>query len=265
MENFIIGGLAGVVSRTLTAPVELYRIQKQNYFMPNSTIKDVVKKEGIRYLWKGNGVNCIRVFPQYAINWGIFKLATNSTKNIIKKNEARNFICGLLSGSISTIAIYPLETIRTRLSLQTKKNHYNGLFDVFKKTPIKSLYGGLLMSIYGFAPFNALSFVFYHKLKEVFDGPNSKMICGGLSGMWAISITYPTDLIRRRLQLQNFDKFVPEYKGIVDCCVKIFKKDGMTGFYKGLGAAYFKVFPTLAIQFWTIEILTKLSKSSTNI
>ena len=65
--------------------------------------------------------------------------------------------------------------------------------------------------------------------------------------------------------LQNFDKNVPEYKGIVDCCVKIFKKDGMRGFYKGLGAAYFKVFPTLAIQFWTIEILTKLSKSSTKI
>ena len=44
-----------------------------------------------------------------------------------------------------------------------------------------------------------------------------------------------------------------------------FDADGMRGFYKGLGAAYFKVFPTLAIQFWTIEILTKLSKSSTKI
>ena len=95
MENFVIGGLAGIVSRTLTAPVELYRIQQQNYFMPNSTIRDVIKKEGIRYLWKGNGVNCVRVFPQYAINWGIFKLWIKTLLVKMKKEQ------GLISGLVS--------------------------------------------------------------------------------------------------------------------------------------------------------------------
>ena len=130
MENFIIGGLAGITSRTLTAPIELYRIQKQNSFMPNATIRDVLKKEGIRYLWKGNGVNCLRVFPQYSINWGVFKVTNKLMENTIKQNEMRNFTCGLVSGAISMISIYPLETIRTRMSLQTNKSHYNGLKDV---------------------------------------------------------------------------------------------------------------------------------------
>ena len=45
---------------------------------------------------------------------------------------------GAVSGSIAMAAIYPLENIRTRLSLQSNKEHYNGIVDVFKKTKIKS-------------------------------------------------------------------------------------------------------------------------------
>ena len=77
----IIGGVAGMISRTCIAPIELKRIQKQNSFIPNSTLKDVLKKEGLRYLWKGNGVNCVRIFPQAAINYGVFR----QTKNVLAK------------------------------------------------------------------------------------------------------------------------------------------------------------------------------------
>ena len=49
------------------------------------------------------------------------------------------------------------------------------------------------------------------------------IVGGGLAGLFSVSITYPTDLIRRRLQLQGFDKTVPKYNGILDACHKIFK------------------------------------------
>ena len=73
LVDLVLGGLSGVISRTLTAPLELYKFQRQNFFIPNSTIRDVLKKEGFRYLWKGNGTNCLRVFPQTGINYGIFE------------------------------------------------------------------------------------------------------------------------------------------------------------------------------------------------
>ena len=71
--DFIIGGIGGIVSRSAVAPIELNRIQRQNYFIPNTTLKDVYKKEGIRFFWKGNGTNCTRIFPQLAINYSIFR------------------------------------------------------------------------------------------------------------------------------------------------------------------------------------------------
>ena len=76
--------------------------------------------------------------------------------------------------------------------------------------------------------------------------------------MFSVTITYPTDLVRRRLQLQGFDSSVPKYNGILDSIRKIFKYEGFFGFYRGLSMTYIKTGPAVAIQFWSIENLNKI-------
>ena len=102
--DLIVGGCSGVISRTLTAPLELYKIQRQNRFMPNSTIRDVIKKEGIRYLWKGNLTNCVRVFPQTAVNYFIFEFSKNNIFNSIENQSTKHFLSGILGGAFSMIS-----------------------------------------------------------------------------------------------------------------------------------------------------------------
>ena len=256
LSDLITGGLSAIVSRTATAPLELFKLQRQNSFMPYSTIREVIHKEGISYLWKGNGTNCMRAFPQFAINYAIFKRAQHHIP--IKNKELKNLASGVISGITAIACIYPLETARSRLSLQTNHNHYLSLSDAFKKMKWREMYGGLRMSMMGFGPYNALSFTFYYNFNDRLhpynlDNQTKHLLAGGLSGLAAISFTYPTDLIRRRLQLQGFDTAVPTYKGIGDCASKIFRKQGLRGLYRGLLASYIKLFPTTAIQFWTIE------------
>ena len=263
--DFLIGGISASISKTSLAPIELYRIQKQNYFLPNTTLRNVVKHEGIFGLWKGNGVNCIRAFPQYAINLSLFRNIKESNIFNIENKELLHFTCGLISGTTSMVLIYPLETCKTYLSLQTNKNKFNNIRDVLKNVHPRQLYGGVLMSVFGFAPWNAISLTSYHYYKNVkwfnykiYDN----LFSGGLAGITAISITYPTDLIRRRLQLQNFDTLVPKYNGILDCVNKVYKKEGLRGFYRGISGNYIKAFPNGAIQFYTMECLTKYLKPS---
>jgi solute carrier family 25 (mitochondrial phosphate transporter), member 23/24/25/41 len=271
--HMTIGGLSGVLSRTATAPLELQKIQQQNNYMPNSTLRDVLRVEGIKGLWKGNYVNSIRIFPQSAINFACYQFVKSYLFNCsflspIKNNDILlNFLSGTIAGLISMTAIYPLENIRSRLSLQTNKNHYTGVIDVFRKTPTKQLYNGLRMSLLGFAPYNALNFMFYGFLKshqnpylQAYKATNPllyQLLSGGLAGTLAVTCTYPTDLIRRRLQLQGFDKAVPNYSGIIDCIKKVYRNEGgISGLYRGLGACYIKIFPAIAIQFWAMEFLT---------
>lgn len=261
INDIIIGGVSSVISRTLTAPLELYKTQKQNSFMPYSTLSYVIKKEGFHKLWKGNLTNCLRILPQNSINYCLFSyFKSNHFKNIENK-ELKHFISSNISGLIAMSATYPLETIRTRLSLQSSNKYYHNIYHAFRIIPNKDLYRGLKISLIGFVPFNSITFTLYYYYKNILNKYNYNIedniinfISGGLSGLSAITITYPTDLIRKRLQLQNFDKHVPKYNGIIDCIKKIYLKEGIIGLYRGLPATYIKIFFTFGIQFYLLDI-----------
>ncbi len=244
LDNFFKGTVSSAISKTLTAPIELWRIQRQNHFIPNSTLKDVIKKEGIRYLWKGNYVNLVKGTPQYTLNYMIFKEINKSIQNPL--------ISGAASGCISMSLIYPLETTRSYISLQMNKNKYNGIIDVLRKTPIRNLYGGLGTSIMGFGSFSGFLFYFQDKVKKY--NTHYPFLNGGLASIMALSITYPTDLLRRRLQLQGYDPTVPKYNGFTDAIKKIYKTEGgIPAFYRGLHANYVKSFAQWSIYFYIID------------
>jgi solute carrier family 25 (mitochondrial phosphate transporter), member 23/24/25/41 len=256
LTDLLIGGTSACISRTLVAPLELYRLQRQNSFIPNSTMLKVYKKEGIRYFWKGNGVNCLRAFPQFAINYAIFEKSKKYNDTIFENKKISNFVSGCYGGLISMLCIYPLETTRTYLSLQTNKNKYTGITNILRTVKLRNLYKGSQMSMMGFGSWSGLQYTSYYLINEYMknDYFNIKMISGGLSAMLAVTFTYPSDLIRRRLQLQGFDNTVPQYNGILDAVSKIKKQEGFKGFYRGLFANYLKTGPTFAIQFWCVEL-----------
>jgi hypothetical protein len=260
-KDFLIGGTAAIISRTATAPLELIRLQKQNHFLKNNNISNVIRNEGLRHLWKGNYTNCIRIFPQDATNFMLYERFKNETNKYIDNENAVHLLSGGASGIISIMAIYPLETARSHLALQFNKSKYNGLTDVFKKLSLRELYAGSKLTCFGYGPWNAINFASYNYYKKEFksyeDGSPSlfKLLCGGMAGMTAITITYPSDLVRRRLQLQSFSLEVPRYSGIMDCVRKIYKTEGIYGLYRGLYMNYVKTFPTLAIQFYALDTL----------
>lgn len=265
LQDLLIGGSSALLSRTLTAPLELFKLQRQNSFMPHSTLRAVLKIEGSRYLWKGNGVNCLRAFPQFSVNYAVFEYAKTNIFSSVENIPIKHFLSGGVSGMTALCCMYPLETLRSRLSLQTSNNHYTSVSDAFRKMTFRDMYKGLRMSLLGFGPYNALNFSSYFYLTQQFEQlpiekNMQKLLAGGLSGLGAVSITYPSDLIRRRLQLQGFDKAVPQYAGIRDCISKIIRDEGVRGLYRGLPATYIKLFPTTAIQFWFIDVCNEKLK-----
>lgn len=253
VDSFITASCASIFSKTASAPIELWRIQRQNPFIPNTTLRDVIKKEGIRHIWKGNGVNIIKASPQYALTYALFNKFHDKFNNSI--------VSGTLAGACSIGLIYPLEVTRTYLSLQTNKTKYNGIIDVLKKNKIKDLYKGYGTSIFGFGLFSGLMFQSRDYLNKNYpDNPCN----GGIASIYALSFSYPTDLIRRRLQLQGFDKTVPKYNGAMHCVKKIINTEGITGLYRGLSANYVKGFVQWGILFYLIDFLNSLKQKQSS-
>ena len=72
------------------------------------------------------------------------------------------------------------------------------------------------MSLLGFGGFSGLQYTSFYYINSLVKDTyfDSRLVGGAFAGLFSVSITYPTDLIRRRLQLQGFDSSVPQYNGI---------------------------------------------------
>jgi solute carrier family 25 (adenine nucleotide translocator) protein 4/5/6/31 len=96
----------------------------------------VSREEGPLALWKGNGANVLRVVPVYGL-----KFAFNDTFKALVAGPGKKRLStgellwvGTLAGLFQTIITYPLETVRTRLSLGTGQGvKYRGITDCFRQ------------------------------------------------------------------------------------------------------------------------------------
>ena len=77
---------------------------------------------------------------------------------------------------------------------------------------------------------------------------------GGSAGVIAVTITYPTDFVRRLMQVSGTPGH-PKYSSMIDAFSTVYRKEGIKGWYRGYFACLLKVAPSVAILFWCNEQL----------
>jgi len=112
---------------------------------------------------------------------------------------------------------------------------------------IRGLFRGIIPSIVGIAPSRAIYFATYTNMKEFlerkFQKTNSPLIhvLSGAASSSAVSFCMnPVWFVKTRIQLQEYGQVhsgSPNYKGYADCIRRVYKEEGILGFYKGLGAS----------------------------
>ena len=80
------------------------------------------------------------------------------------------------------------------------------------------------------------------------------LVLGAVAGMMGVSVSYPTDLLRRHMQLSGTPGY-PTYSNMFEAAYKIVKAEGPVGLYKGYVACILKIAPATAILFWCNELL----------
>lgn len=77
----------------------------------------------------------------------------------------------------------------------------------------------------------------------------STLLYGAISGFIEASICHPLDTVKTRIQNRSSANKI----GLVQTCQKIHAKEGVRGFYHGLGAVYLGIIPKNAIRFYSFE------------
>ncbi len=290
MKQLIAGGGSGAITKTAVAPLERVKILLQvqgmsvktsgkriaaadlKYHGVVGTMKTVTKEEGLLSLYKGNGANVLRVVPVYAL-----KFTFNDTfKDMVRTpgqdlNFGQLIMAGTGAGLFQTCVTYPLDTVRTRLTLGSGLgSQYTGIMDVLRQTlakeGVRGLYKGIGPTFLSGSPYVGLQMTFYEIFKRKMDNNAStkntfrtqveKLLAGAAAGVIAQTITYPGDTVRRRMQLNGMGGKPPEYRHSWDCCMKLVRAEGIAGLFNGLGANLIRALPGAAIQFWAYDLLT---------
>ena len=138
---FIAGGMAGMISRTATAPLDRLKVYLIAQTSPKEAtieaakegspvkavksfgrplidaVKDLWRAGGIRSLFAGNGLNVAKVMPESAIKFGAYE----SAKRFFGKFDGEDsqhlhptaqFLAGGFGGVVSQCVVYPLDTLK---------------------------------------------------------------------------------------------------------------------------------------------------------
>lgn len=283
---FIAGGVAGAVSRTIVSPLERLKILLQIQTVGREEYKlsiwralvKIGKEEGWRGFMRGNGTNCIRIIPYSAVQFGSYNFYKKFADPFpdAELSPIRRLLCGGAAGITSVTITYPLDIVRTRLSIQSASFAALGHGGTAKKLPgmfttmvliykneggFVALYRGIVPTVAGVAPYVGLNFMTYESVRKYLtpDGdknpsPWRKLLAGAISGAVAQTCTYPFDVLRRRFQINTMSGMGYQYKSIWDAVRVIIAEEGLRGFFRGIVPNLLKVAPSMASSWLSFEL-----------
>lgn len=169
---------------------------------------------------------------------------------------------------LTTFITQPIWVIKTRMLLNTRKM---GEFENFK-TQIKEIYShygvrgalkglelSLILSLSG-----VIQMYVYEGSKILYDRigiPESPLeekhfICGGLSKIFSVFMSYPITTLRTRIQQSQYINCTSneKYKNLRHLASKTWNEEGLKGLYKGMTANLLKGVSQKGIYFYLYEI-----------
>ena len=278
-QHFISAGIACMISRTITAPLERLKILYQVNISksPNilSGLIQVYKKDGFTGLFRGNTMSLLKSTPDTAIKFYFFEKTKYLLKTHPEEELSSNklFIAGATGGVIANIAVFPLDVIKTRISA-APNGTYNGIIDaiekISKENGARSFYKGIQASICCTIPNTGLNLSFYELLKRLFGAKGGTtnlptltiMFIGGLSAMISSTILYPLQTIQSRLIMNGVQGCMTNgvviSKGMIGMINHTLINEGYKGFFKGYGPGITKIILGNALGFSLYENIKKL-------
>ncbi|GMH43476.1 hypothetical protein BSKO_11398 [Bryopsis sp. KO-2023] len=262
---FAAGAIAGALGKTATAPLDRVKIllQVKGGLQKGAveaaarsggvlrSLMAIGKEEGVLGFWKGNLPQVLRVVPYSAAqlcSYEVLKHALADENGDLPL--ARRFIAGACAGMISTLATYPLDTLRLRLAVDPNVRSVRDASQVlYREGGVAAFFRGLVPAMTGIAPYMALELAAFDLLPQ--DIPAFSR--GFTAALIATSFCYPLDTVRRQIQLQSKNglPLLQTIKGIK-------ANDGIGGFYRGFVPNAIKNLPNKGIRLSTFDAVKSL-------
>ena len=238
---------AQALARTLTAPIERVRLIMQTQAVSNAPFRSYIQglyhatfrlpsNQGYLALWRGNGTNIFRALPACCVVFSSIdqhkEMLCGAGMAEKKTSIGKRVSFAGFFGLCATLVSYPLDVLRTRLSVDMTKTGdvkptSHGSMSTLMKSIVKTegwraLYRGVSLSLISSVPYATISFTAYDNLKGRYERADRAKEGGAIdtdtfmdhllgksrknsimAGTWAFTfasaLVYPLDTLRRRL------------------------------------------------------------------
>ncbi|NXW15049.1 TPC protein, partial [Circaetus pectoralis] len=294
VEAAVAGSASGLVSRVFVSPLDVIKIRFQlqieqlssrnpgaKYHGILQAVQRISQEEGLIAFWKGHVPAQLLSVGYGAVQFMAFESLTKLVHNVTTYNARDSFVhfvCGGLAACTATVAVQPVDTLRTRFAAQGEPKIYPNLrhavVTMYQTEGPRTFYRGLTPTIIAIFPYAGLQFSSYNILQQFSEwvipaeekkGGNVKnLVCGSCAGIISKTLTYPFDLFKKRLQVGGFERAraafgqVRMYRGLLDCIRQIMREEGVGGFFKGLSPSLLKAAVSTGLVFFWYELFCSL-------
>jgi solute carrier family 25 thiamine pyrophosphate transporter 19 len=259
------GAVAGALSRSLVAPLDVLKIRFQLQSTParagvlRAAIA-IVREEGVRALWRGNGAALVLWSVFAAVQFPVFGAVRRWTQRAGVGTDASTLLAGASAGGAATLASYPLDWTRTALAAQRAHPLEPPSLRVIAGAARGStLRAGLAAALLAVVPATAITFwargVTLQSLRAAgMDEAVAAPASGATAGVLAKVATFPLDTVKKRQQIGALPSAVgavaqPRYAGVADALRRIVAAEGGAALFRGLSPALMKAALSSALIF----------------
>ncbi|KAM7516192.1 hypothetical protein LguiA_005775 [Lonicera macranthoides] len=302
-ENATAGAVAGLATSTFSHPLDVVRTRFQvsdgrtsiipTYKNTPHALYTIARTEGFRGLYGG-------FYPAVlgsTISWSLYFFFYSKAKQRYSRNREElspglHLASAAEAGALVCFCTNPIWLVKTRMQLQTPQHQtrpYTGFHDalrtIMKEEGWRGLYKGLVPGLFLQVTHGAIQFTAYEELRKVVvdyrfqeNETNSSSsdntlssfdyaTLGAFSKLAAILMTYPSQVIRARLQQRPNINGMPRYMDSWHVIKETARFEGLQGFYKGITANMLKNAPAASLTFVVYEHvlnMLKLARTTTD-
>jgi solute carrier family 25 phosphate transporter 23/24/25/41 len=276
-----IGAIAGACSRTGTAPLErlktLYQVSQTKPPSIYTGMKNMYFESGLVGMWRGNLANVLKSAPSSSVKFFTYEymklLMINNFSSNGVLSAAQLFLCGSVAGITSHVAFFPMEVIKTRLSI-ARNGMYNGIVDcgiqTMKYEGIRPFYRGLSASIMSTIPHAGINLMMYEVTKRFLQTHSSDhqfhvynlMIASAISSACSQVVVYPVRTIKARMIMHGMpNQCISSTElysgGVLDIAKNVVQNEGFRGLFKGFYVSLLRTVPANMITFTVYDSLKR--------
>lgn len=259
-QQSMIGMVSALISRTAASPLDVLKTLAQVSESGGSVSEHfakIMKEDGIKGLWRGNAAGCIRYVPQKGIQNYVQPYMRWAIHGSERPTQLQTIAVGSLTAMISQGLTYPLDVVRTRVTVNPQK--YKGFLGTFATMISEegpgSLFAGILPTFYGIVPWEGGRYFAQVNIENfmkdrITNGAKlttlQVAVKDGMAATFGQVLSYPFEVVRKRMMVKGETKRA--YNGTFHALSSIAQNEGIPGLYRGFSINLIRVVPMQSLE-----------------